>query len=146
MGTKRYDAHSGGEREIQRTMLELLNQVWNVGRNEGREMGGGKWGAGNEGPLVGACLGWQARACAGRRVAAPRSWRCAGSGLTGLRPALALAPPCLSAAGRLRCDDRRQGERALSRWGGGHCGRLTPGETDVLFQPHCPAPSCLNPG
>ncbi|KAJ0618683.1 putative proteasome endopeptidase complex [Helianthus annuus] len=26
VGTKRYDAHSGGEREIQRTMLELLNQ------------------------------------------------------------------------------------------------------------------------
>jgi 26S proteasome regulatory subunit T2 len=23
----RYDAHSGGEREIQRTMLELLNQL-----------------------------------------------------------------------------------------------------------------------
>ncbi|CAN1229027.1 26S proteasome regulatory subunit 4 homolog A [Linum grandiflorum] len=27
VGTKRYDAHSGGEREIQRTMLELLNQL-----------------------------------------------------------------------------------------------------------------------
>ncbi|KAL8224999.1 hypothetical protein R6Q57_017556 [Mikania cordata] len=27
IGTKRYDAHSGGEREIQRTMLELLNQL-----------------------------------------------------------------------------------------------------------------------
>ena len=27
MGTKRYDAHSGGEKEIQRTMLELLNQL-----------------------------------------------------------------------------------------------------------------------
>lgn len=24
---RRYDAHSGGEREIQRTMLELLNQL-----------------------------------------------------------------------------------------------------------------------
>eukprot|EP00823_Brevimastigomonas_motovehiculus_P006173 TRINITY_DN4996_c0_g1_i1.p1 TRINITY_DN4996_c0_g1~~TRINITY_DN4996_c0_g1_i1.p1 ORF type:complete len:477 (-),score=121.17 TRINITY_DN4996_c0_g1_i1:112-1542(-) len=27
VGTKRYDSHSGGEREIQRTMLELLNQL-----------------------------------------------------------------------------------------------------------------------
>ncbi|KAJ0777055.1 putative proteasome endopeptidase complex [Helianthus annuus] len=27
VGTKRYDAHSGGEREIQRTRLELLNQL-----------------------------------------------------------------------------------------------------------------------
>jgi 26S proteasome regulatory subunit T2 len=27
IGTKRYDAQSGGEREIQRTMLELLNQL-----------------------------------------------------------------------------------------------------------------------
>lgn len=27
IGTKRYDAHSGGEKEIQRTMLELLNQL-----------------------------------------------------------------------------------------------------------------------
>ena len=27
MGTKRYDSTSGGEREIQRTMLELLNQM-----------------------------------------------------------------------------------------------------------------------
>lgn len=27
IGTKRYDATSGGEREIQRTMLELLNQL-----------------------------------------------------------------------------------------------------------------------
>ncbi|KAJ0445391.1 putative proteasome endopeptidase complex [Helianthus annuus] len=27
VGTKRYDAHSGGDREIQRTMLELLNQL-----------------------------------------------------------------------------------------------------------------------
>ncbi|KAJ0521698.1 putative proteasome endopeptidase complex [Helianthus annuus] len=27
VGTKRYDTHSGGEREIQRTMLELLNQL-----------------------------------------------------------------------------------------------------------------------
>ncbi|KAF3949136.1 hypothetical protein CMV_024952 [Castanea mollissima] len=27
VGTKRYDAHSGGEREIQRTMLDLLNQL-----------------------------------------------------------------------------------------------------------------------
>ncbi|CAK9855606.1 unnamed protein product [Sphagnum jensenii] len=27
IGTKRYDAHLGGEREIQRTMLELLNQL-----------------------------------------------------------------------------------------------------------------------
>eukprot|EP00271_Cylindrocystis_brebissonii_P016771 TRINITY_DN4124_c0_g1_i1.p1 TRINITY_DN4124_c0_g1~~TRINITY_DN4124_c0_g1_i1.p1 ORF type:complete len:445 (-),score=129.49 TRINITY_DN4124_c0_g1_i1:223-1557(-) len=27
VGTKRFDAHSGGEREIQRTMLELLNQL-----------------------------------------------------------------------------------------------------------------------
>ncbi|KAJ0668809.1 putative proteasome endopeptidase complex [Helianthus annuus] len=27
VGTKRYDAHSGGEPEIQRTMLELLNQL-----------------------------------------------------------------------------------------------------------------------
>uniref|UniRef100_A0A7N2L2T9 AAA+ ATPase domain-containing protein n=2 Tax=Quercus lobata TaxID=97700 RepID=A0A7N2L2T9_QUELO len=27
VGTKSYDAHSGGEREIQRTMLELLNQL-----------------------------------------------------------------------------------------------------------------------
>ena len=25
--SRRYDAHSGGEREIQRTMLELLNQL-----------------------------------------------------------------------------------------------------------------------
>merc|ERR1711915_344825 len=27
VGTKRYDSHSGGERKIQRTMLELLNQL-----------------------------------------------------------------------------------------------------------------------
>ncbi|GIQ89692.1 hypothetical protein KIPB_012234, partial [Kipferlia bialata] len=27
VGSKRYEAHSGGEREIQRTMLELLNQL-----------------------------------------------------------------------------------------------------------------------
>lgn len=27
VGTKRYESNSGGEREIQRTMLELLNQV-----------------------------------------------------------------------------------------------------------------------
>lgn len=27
IGTKRYDSHSGGEREVQRTMLELLNQL-----------------------------------------------------------------------------------------------------------------------
>ena len=27
VGTKRYDTTSGGEREIQRTMLELLNQL-----------------------------------------------------------------------------------------------------------------------
>eukprot|EP00736_Rhodelphis_marinus_P009192 Rmarinus@m.419 len=27
IGTKRYDAHSSGEREVQRTMLELLNQL-----------------------------------------------------------------------------------------------------------------------
>ncbi len=27
IGTKRYDSHSSGEREIQRTMLELLNQL-----------------------------------------------------------------------------------------------------------------------
>ena len=27
IGSKRYEAHSGGEREIQRTMLELLNQL-----------------------------------------------------------------------------------------------------------------------
>ena len=27
VGTKRYDSQSGGEREIQRTMLELLNQM-----------------------------------------------------------------------------------------------------------------------
>ena len=25
VGSKRYDSHSGGEKEIQRTMLELLN-------------------------------------------------------------------------------------------------------------------------
>ncbi|WVZ83738.1 hypothetical protein U9M48_030853 [Paspalum notatum var. saurae] len=29
-GTKRYDAHLGGERQIQRTMLELLNQLDDV--------------------------------------------------------------------------------------------------------------------
>ncbi len=27
MGTKRYDSNSGGEKEVQRTMLELLNQL-----------------------------------------------------------------------------------------------------------------------
>jgi 26S proteasome regulatory subunit T2 len=27
IGTKRYESHSGGEREIQRTLLELLNQL-----------------------------------------------------------------------------------------------------------------------
>lgn len=27
VGTKRYNSNSGGEREIQRTMLELLNQL-----------------------------------------------------------------------------------------------------------------------
>jgi 26S proteasome regulatory subunit T2 len=27
VGTKRYDSQSGGEKEIQRTMLELLNQL-----------------------------------------------------------------------------------------------------------------------
>lgn len=27
VGTKRYNSHSGGEKEIQRTMLELLNQL-----------------------------------------------------------------------------------------------------------------------
>ena len=27
VGSKRYDSQSGGEREIQRTMLELLNQM-----------------------------------------------------------------------------------------------------------------------
>ena len=27
IGTKRYDSNSGGEREIRRTMLELLNQL-----------------------------------------------------------------------------------------------------------------------
>merc|ERR1711939_969239 len=27
VGTKRYDSNSGGEKEIQRTMLELLNQL-----------------------------------------------------------------------------------------------------------------------
>lgn len=27
IGTKRYESNSGGEREIQRTMLELLNQL-----------------------------------------------------------------------------------------------------------------------
>lgn len=27
IGTKRYESQSGGEREIQRTMLELLNQM-----------------------------------------------------------------------------------------------------------------------
>ena len=27
IGTKRYDSNSGGEREIQRTLLELLNQL-----------------------------------------------------------------------------------------------------------------------
>ena len=27
IGTRRYDSNSGGEREIQRTMLELLNQL-----------------------------------------------------------------------------------------------------------------------
>jgi len=27
IGTKRYDSNSGGEKEIQRTMLELLNQL-----------------------------------------------------------------------------------------------------------------------
>ena len=27
VGTKRYESNSGGEREIQRTMLELLNQL-----------------------------------------------------------------------------------------------------------------------
>ena len=27
VGTKRYDCNSGGEREIQRTMLDLLNQL-----------------------------------------------------------------------------------------------------------------------
>lgn len=27
IGTKRYESQSGGEREIQRTMLELLNQL-----------------------------------------------------------------------------------------------------------------------
>ena len=27
VGTKRYETQSGGEREIQRTMLELLNQL-----------------------------------------------------------------------------------------------------------------------
>ncbi len=27
IGTKRYDSHSSGEKEIQRTMLELLNQL-----------------------------------------------------------------------------------------------------------------------
>lgn len=27
IGTKRYNSNSGGEREIQRTMLELLNQL-----------------------------------------------------------------------------------------------------------------------
>jgi len=27
IGTRRYESHSGGEREIQRTMLELLNQL-----------------------------------------------------------------------------------------------------------------------
>ena len=27
IGTKRYASHSGGEKEIQRTMLELLNQL-----------------------------------------------------------------------------------------------------------------------
>ena len=27
VGTKRYDPNSGGEKEVQRTMLELLNQL-----------------------------------------------------------------------------------------------------------------------
>lgn len=27
VGTKRYDSNSGGEKEVQRTMLELLNQL-----------------------------------------------------------------------------------------------------------------------
>lgn len=35
VGQKRYDADSGGEREIQRTMLELLNQLDGFERSEG---------------------------------------------------------------------------------------------------------------
>ncbi len=27
IGTKRYDSNSGGQKEVQRTMLELLNQL-----------------------------------------------------------------------------------------------------------------------
>lgn len=33
VGTKRYDSNSGGEREIQRTMLELLNQLDGMNNN-----------------------------------------------------------------------------------------------------------------
>ena len=41
VGTKRYDAHSGGEREIQRTMLELLNQLDGFDAMTDVKVGGG---------------------------------------------------------------------------------------------------------
>ncbi len=54
IGTKRYDANSGGEREIQRTMLELLNQL--DGFDSMSEV---KVRAGQAGPGWPGWLGWE---------------------------------------------------------------------------------------
>lgn len=53
IGTKRYDAHSGGEREIQRTMLELLNQL--DGFDSMSDVKVGSWMAALRGPMT-LCL------------------------------------------------------------------------------------------
>ena len=54
IGTKRYDAHSGGEKEIQRTMLELLNQLDGFDSLTDVKVGAG-WAARRVGGGCGAC-------------------------------------------------------------------------------------------
>ena len=46
IGTKRYDSNSGGEREIQRTMLELLNQLDGFDSRGDVKVGRGRGGSG----------------------------------------------------------------------------------------------------
>ena len=44
VGTKRYESNSGGEREIQRTMLELLNQLDGFDSKGDVKVRGSHWG------------------------------------------------------------------------------------------------------
>lgn len=55
VGSKRYDSNSGGTREIQRTMLELLNQLDGFDERGDVKVGGWVW---VDGKGVYSCNAW----------------------------------------------------------------------------------------